>query len=502
VLEDSWGCRTWFGSRSRGPGTLHKQGFASMPSAQRRIRQHSSLVTVFHRLADALAILGGLTAATSISPHRADSPTSLAGAAAVIVYFVLAEARGTYRNWRGISPNRELASAIGTWACTLPVVVAGHWVHERFGGTSTAWQMRELMEWFLLSSLMIAGLRLGARGAQRLLRAGGIHTRGFAVLGVNELGFQLARNIENTPDLGLKLVGFFDDRPPDRLPDVPAEIGKRVGDIKQLIELARTGAIDRIYITLPMRAEQRIRRLLNELSDSTATVYIVPDFFVFELLHSCWTDIGGLPVVAVFDHPFYGVDGVLKRVTDFVLAGLILALVAVPMLVIAAAIKWTSPGPVFFRQRRYGMDGREIRIWKFRSMTTSDDGARVRQATRDDARITPIGRVLRRTSLDELPQLFNVLAGNMSLVGPRPHANSHNEEYRRHIRGYMLRHKVRPGMTGLAQVNGWRGETDTLYKMEKRIEFDHRYIREWSLWNDFKILLRTPFTVLRRENAY
>ena len=322
------------------------------------------------------------------------------------------------------------------------------------------------------------------------------------MLGVNELGFQLATNIANTPDLGLTLVGFFDDRPPDRLPDIPPEIGKQIGDIHQLIELARAGEIDRIYITLPMRAEQRIRRLLTELSDSTASVYIVPDFFVFELLHSCWTDIGGLPVVAVFDHPFYGVDGLLKRGTDIALASLLLVFLAVPMLLVAVAVKLTSAGSVFFRQRRYGMDGREIRVWKFRTMVQSEDGAVVRQATRGDARLTPIGGFLRRTSLDELPQLFNVLGGSMSLVGPRPHATAHNEEYRRHIRGYMLRHKVRPGITGLAQVNGWRGETDTLYKMEKRIEFDHQYIRDWSLWSDFKILFRTISTVFNRENAY
>ncbi len=473
-----------------------------MISTPRRIRQHSSLITVFHRLADALAIAGGLTSVSAISPTVVEVPTSLSGAAAVILYFVLAEARGTYRNWRGISPNRELASAIGTWACTLPPMFAGHWLYDRVSHTPAPWSSAVLVEWFLLAILLLAALRLGARGIQRLLRAGGIHARGFAVLGVNELGFQLATNIANTPDLGLKLVGFFDDRPPHRLPAVPPEIGKRVGDIQQLIELARSGEIDRIYITLPMRAEQRIRRLLTELSDSTASVYIVPDFFVFELLHSCWTDIGGLPVVAVFDHPFYGVDGLLKRVTDFVLASLMLVFLAVPMLLVAAAVKLTSAGPVFFRQRRYGMDGREIRVWKFRTMDTDEDGPVVRQATRNDARITPIGGFLRRTSLDELPQLFNVLGGSMSLVGPRPHATAHNEEYRRHIRGYMLRHKVRPGITGLAQVNGWRGETDTLYKMEKRIEFDHQYIREWSLWKDFKILFRTIFTVFKRENAY
>ncbi|HTU24761.1 MAG TPA: undecaprenyl-phosphate glucose phosphotransferase [Pirellulales bacterium] len=473
-----------------------------MISPSRRIRQHSSLFAVFYRLADAAAIAGGLALIGVLRPSLPDMPTSLAGAAAVILYFVLAEARGTYRNWRGISPNRELASAVGTWGSALPLMYAGHWLYNRFEEPPAPWSFAVVVGWFLIATILISALRLGARGVQRLLHAGGINARGFAVLGVNELGFQLAQNISNTPDLGLKLVGFFDDRPPHRVPPVPEEIGRHVGDIQQLVELARAGEIDRIYITLPMRAEERIRKLLSALSDSTASVYIVPDFFVFELLHSCWTDIGGLPVVAVFDHPFYGVDGLLKRSTDIVLASLLLVCFALPMLLVAAAVKLTSPGPVFFRQRRYGMDGREIRIWKFRTMTAAEDGPVVRQATRNDARLTPIGGFLRRTSLDELPQLFNVLTGSMSLVGPRPHATAHNEEYRRHIRGYMLRHKVRPGITGLAQVNGWRGETDTLYKMEKRIEFDHQYIREWSLWKDFKILFHTVFIVFKRENAY
>jgi len=175
---------------------------------------------------------------------------------------------------------------------------------------------------------------------------------------------------------------------------------------------------------------------------------------------------------------------------------------ALPMLIIAIAIKLTSRGPVFFRQRRYGLDGREIRVWKFRTMTVCEDGDEVRQATQGDARVTRLGAFLRRTSLDELPQLFNVLGGSMSLVGPRPHAAAHNEQYRKMIQGYMLRHKVKPGMTGLAQVRGWRGETDTLEKMQRRIECDHQYIRDWSLWLDIQILLQTLWIVLSGKNAY
>ena len=192
----------------------------------------------------------------------------------------------------------------------------------------------------------------------------------------------------------------------------------------------------------------------------------------------------------------------LKQVADVICAGLGLILLAPLFLVIGLLVRLDSPGPIFFRQKRYGLDGHEIKVWKFRSMTVCENGDQFQQARRDDARTTRFGAILRKTSLDELPQLFNVIEGSMSLVGPRPHASLQNEEYRSLIQGYMLRHKVKPGITGLAQVNGYRGETDTLEKMAKRIECDHRYIREWSLLMDLKILIKTLFVVWSRQNAY
>jgi putative colanic acid biosynthesis UDP-glucose lipid carrier transferase len=251
-----------------------------------------------------------------------------------------------------------------------------------------------------------------------------------------------------------------------------------------------------------MRAEERIRDVLERLSDSTASVFIVPDFFVFQLLHSRWTNINGQPVVSVYDNPFYGADGLLKRMVDVGLGIAGLVVFTVPMLIIAGLVKFSSSGPILFGQRRYGLDGQDITVWKFRTMRVCEEDAEVKQATVDDPRITPIGRLLRRTSLDELPQLYNVIRGDMSLVGPRPHANAHNETYRRQIEGYMLRHKVKPGITGLAQVNGWRGETDTLEKMQQRVICDHQYIREWTLWMDVKILFKTVWVVISAKNAY
>ena len=238
------------------------------------------------------------------------------------------------------------------------------------------------------------------------------------------------------------------------------------------------------------------------LADTTASVYIVPDIFTFNLLNSRWVDIQGITAISIYETPFAGLNSVVKRIEDIILSFLILILISLPMLFIATGIKLTSNGPVFFKQSRYGIDGERIKVWKFRSMTVTEDGDKVVQATQDDSRVTPFGGFLRRTSLDELPQFFNSLSGSMSIVGPRPHAVAHNEEYRQQIQGYMLRHKVKPGITGLAQINGFRGETDTLDKMEGRVRYDLRYIQTWSLSLDIKIIFLTVFKGFKDKNAY
>mgnify|MGYP001166104579 CR=1 FL=1 len=463
----------------------------------RRIHQYWSVRELFYRFLDGIAVLAGLWGAVALHRNFAQSDF-LAAVLTVLVFHFVAEITGLYRNWRGISLERELWCAVSTWLFTLPGFltlgfVLGDW-----------WNLSRdtVALWALLTAAVLVVSRGLVRGVLSVLRAKGYNTRYYAVVGINELAFRLIEALENSPDLGLKLLGFYDDRPEERTGAVPPEIGHKLGNIQELVEHARQHRVDMIYITFPMRAEERIRGILSQLADTTASVYIVPDFFVFQLLHSRWTNIGGLPVVSVYENPFYGIDGFVKRAMDVVLASILLVLFAPLMLVIAILIKATSPGPVFFRQRRYGLDGREIRVWKFRTMTVTEDGDQVQQAKKNDPRVTKIGAFLRRTSLDELPQLFNVLKGEMSLVGPRPHATAHNEEYRRIIQGYMLRHKVKPGMTGLAQVHGCRGETETVEKMQKRVDWDLQYIREWSLWMDIKILLQTIFVVLKGENAY
>src|SRR3954470_1134247 len=463
----------------------------------RRIHQQISILGSLCRLADAASVASGLYFAVwAMSSVHTD--LLLPGAAAIIVHYMVAELGGMYRSWRGVSTNREVVAVLSTWLVALAVLVGIGFASGRFVDVP-----RVILGTWLLGTALLLVLRHNfLRSAQKWLWQRGLNTNGCAIVGVTELGIQLAQNLTQMPELGLRLAGYYDDRPPERSPQLPPGVKQRIGDIDDLIADARAGFIDRIYITFPMRAEERIRGVLTKLADTTASVYIVPDFFVFQMLHSRWTDIGGLPAVSVFENPLYGVDGLLKRAFDLLAAALLLVLLAVPFLVVAIAVKLTSRGPIFFRQRRYGLDGREILVWKFRTMTVCEDGHNIKQASQQDSRVTKLGAVLRRTSIDELPQLFNVLEGSMSLVGPRPHAAAHNEQYRKMIEGYMLRHKVKPGITGLAQVRGWRGETDTLEKMQRRVECDHEYIREWSLWLDVRILFRTVLVVLAAKNAY
>ena len=319
--------------------------------------------------------------------------------------------------------------------------------------------------------------------------------------GVNDVSLSLAERMRTSGELGMTVQGFFDDRSADRLTGSgePARILGRLQDLGAYVKAHR---IDVIFVALPIRHVARVMQLLDDLRDTTASIYYVPDIFVFDLIQARAGEIQGIPVVALCETPFAGYRGAIKRFMDVTVA-LGATIVLSPLLAaIAIAVKMSSPGPAIFRQRRYGLDGKEIIVYKFRTMKVSEDGAKVVQATRDDERVTSIGRVLRRYSLDELPQLWNVMQGRMSLIGPRPHAVAHNEEYRKLIKGYMIRHKVLPGITGLAQVSGCRGETSSLEDMQARIRFDLEYLRRWSIGLDLQILLKTALQVFTDKKAY
>jgi len=326
-------------------------------------------------------------------------------------------------------------------------------------------------------------------------------TRRAAFAGCNEVSLALAQRILANQDLmGLQVEGFFDDRSAERL-GVRGR-ARPLGALPELGAYVKRRRIDIVFVALPVRHISRVMQLLDELRDTTASVYYVPDIFAIDLIQARSGDLFGIPVVALCESPFYGYRGVVKRITDIALGAAMLLVAAPLMLVLAALVRMSSPGPVIFKQRRHGLDGHEITVYKFRTMTVLEDGPNLEQAKREDGRITPIGRLLRRYSLDELPQLVNVLQGRMSLVGPRPHALAHNEEYRKLIKGYMIRHKVPPGITGLAQINGCRGETARVEDMQARVNYDLEYLRRWSPLLDLKILLLTATRLLRDEKAY
>ncbi len=356
-----------------------------------------------------------------------------------------------------------------------------------------------LIVWFLFTPAVLWG---GAIGVRRLLLGFGIkhmQMRTAVIIGINEQALLLSRMIREQRLLRIELLGFFDDRKPRRVwPDSL----RRLGRTSEVAEFVSAHGVNLVYITLPLSPRPGVTKLLHALRDTIASVYFVPDLHALNDIQARVDVVHGIPMFAVYESPFFGMRTLAKRATDLLLAALALLCLSPVLIAVAVGVKTTSEGPVIFRQRRYGLDGREIMVCKFRSMTVTEDGAgSYTQVSRRDSRVTPFGAFIRRTSLDELPQLFNVLEGSMSLVGPRPHAIAVNEHYRRLIPSYMFRHKVKPGITGWAQVNGFRGGDD-LNTMTKRIEFDLDYLKNWSLWFDLRIMLRTAVVIWSDRDAY
>lgn len=453
------------------------------------------LISFFQRILDPVIIMGTLylLAAMSGSPFTGYSLVLM-----ILAFFISSSVFqyvDPYRTWRS---GRMLAYArdvfVG-WIITVLILV--------FLGSATGlsfhYDSRLVMGWFLLTPFVLLASHLAAR---RLLTDPDrdSEVRSVVVIGANDASLKFAATVERNPNLFMQVRGFFDDRTYDRWPEKMRE--PMLGKMADIAAYVREHNIKMIFISQPISAQPRIRKMLDELQDTTASVYFLPDIYIFDLMQARFDNVGGMPVIAIRESPFTGFNSMVKRGSDIVL-GLIIQVLLLPvMLLIAIAVKVTSKGPVIFRQRRYGLYGEEIIVYKFRSMTVSEDGDKVVQATKNDQRVTRIGGFLRRSSLDELPQFINVLQGRMSIVGPRPHAVAHNEQYRKLIKGYMLRHKVKPGITGWAQVNGLRGETETLDKMEARIHFDLDYLRNWSLWLDIWIILCTVKVVLKRDNAH
>lgn len=400
---------------------------------------------------------------------------------------------GIYRSWRFSSTRNELSKI--TLGC---VAVYFFLIFILYFFSISQWFTRTvLLNWMISWPILLTFERIAIRLILRKLRQKGLNIKTAVIIGVNDIGDSLAKLIRANPWSGTQLLGFFDD-------DIKHKKGFSVlGRIDKIVPFISKNHVDTVYITLPTKEQSKIQDVLRLLSDSTVSVSLVPDFFFIDVMTGGYlTYFDSLPIIALQESPFIGFNRLIKRFFDILLSLVALILMFPFILIIAIGIRMTSKGPIIFKQWRYGLNGLPIEVYKFRTMTVCEDGYSFRQATKNDSRITRFGAFLRRNSLDELPQLMNVLEGSMSLIGPRPHPAAMNEQYRKLLPGYMLRHKVKPGMTGLAQINGYRGETDTLDKIKKRLKYDLDYIRTWSLWNDIVILVKTILKGAWRTNAY
>jgi putative colanic acid biosynthesis UDP-glucose lipid carrier transferase len=402
-----------------------------------------------------------------------------------------------YEQWRGRGSLDLVGRALLAWGTVLIALLLLAALFQETDAYSRLW----FAAWAGATAVLLMLSRIAGLGILRLMRRKGWNQRRVLIAGAGQLGRRAAHRLRVNPGLGLDVVGYLDD--------APALQGKRfrratvVGTLNDAERLVNDLKVDELWITLPMHTEERIGELLRSLRHCTVAIRMIPDIFVFRLLNHSVSEVAGLPLLNLTSSPMTGINRLIKALEDRLLAALILVLASPIAVLIAIGVKLSSPGPILFRQYRQGWDGRRIEIYKFRTMHQHQEAnGVVTQATRNDPRVTPFGRFLRRFSLDELPQCFNVLQGRMSIVGPRPHAVAHNNQYRELIDSYMLRHHVKPGITGWAQINGLRGETDTLDKMEKRIEHDLYYIENWSLWLDLKIIALTAVVVLTDRRAY
>jgi putative colanic acid biosysnthesis UDP-glucose lipid carrier transferase len=398
------------------------------------------------------------------------------------------------RNRFNDHPASAFVDVVSSWLVLLGILLLCG-----YATSSLHYFETEVLIWWgvITPVVQVIAIEIGRR-IQRWRASDPRARRSAVIVGAGPLGHKVARALRESQ--GVVCLGYFDDRTPERLhPDAGTQV---LGTLSNLAGFVREKGVRDVYITLPLGSQPRIVKLLEEVQGTTASLFFVPDVFGISIIQGRLKDISGVPVVGICETPFTGTNQLIKRISDIVLASIILVLISPILLILAIGVKLSSPGPVIFKQRRNGLDGEEIIVYKFRSMRTQDNGPVVKQATKGDPRITPFGAFIRRTSLDELPQFINVLQGRMSIVGPRPHAVAHNEQYRELIKAYMVRHKVKPGITGWAQVNGLRGETDTIDKMKARVEYDLEYLRNWSLALDLQIILRTVRLVIFDRHAY
>jgi putative colanic acid biosynthesis UDP-glucose lipid carrier transferase len=449
---------------------LKNQGF---------LRSNSSGLSLLNRFMDALIIWLCARQLCLSNDLWSNTYYQFATFLAIASYLALAEIRGLYQSARINNYTEIVSRIVFTWINIGALLILIGFLTK----TSANFSRVLILSWLVITPIFLVASRLLVLAILHSLRRSGRNTRSFAILGPQDKSCHLLKKISDMPWLGLSCSGIFED-------------------LESLILHTRDGHIDYIFLTYPYASEKEIIQATNALSNRTSSVFLTPDLFASELLGSRWLMFENMPMISIYDHPFYGSQLVYKRLEDYFLSSTIILVISPLLLLIALCIMATSKGPILFKQRRYGLNGEVIEVYKFRTMNVLENGALIPQASKVDPRITTVGAFLRKTSFDELPQFFNVLKGDMSIVGPRPHAVSHNEHYRTLIHGYMLRHKVKPGITGWAQVNGFRGETETLDKMQSRVEYDLFYINNWTLGLDLKIIGLTIFKGFINKNAY
>lgn len=466
-------------------------------TAARSASKFTALFGLTLRLTDIMALVGGGVLAYrlrfgSFALELAYRQTLLCS---VLFALIILTSSSLYRSWRGRGLPAELTRVVSLWTMLFGCMVMYSTLVQQFGGMSRAWWLT----WYGLGLAAVISVRVGVRHTAEWLRARGVDQRTAVIVGGGADARRIVATFRARPWAGIHVLGWFATPDGHRYLDE----SPRLGELDALPAFVEAQRVDQVWIALPMRAQDEIARVLTVLRHSTADIKMVPDLFGLQLLNHSVEQVAGMPVINLRSTPMNGNAHLLKALEDRLLASLILLLIWPLMLAIAIGVKLSSPGPVLFRQSRHGRNGKEIQVWKFRSMHVHDEHAgSVTQATRDDARLTRFGAFLRRTSLDELPQFINVLQGRMSIVGPRPHAVAHNQQYMEQVVDYMQRHRIKPGITGWAQVNGLRGETDTVDKMSRRIELDLHYLQHWSLLLDLRIIVQTVLTGFAGRNAY
>lgn len=463
------------------------------------------LVNILYKIADVLAVLvagvvpgvilfGGFSWMTS--SYRVVIVVSLLLTVVVFGRFDL------YQPWRGRSIVDQTGTLASAWATVIVLLVVSAFLLKVSAYFSRTW----VISWLMLGFLLLFTARVTAIMILRALRRRGLNHKRVIIVGAKAWGAEVASRIKQADWLGLDVAGFVD--PEAGLEGLIINGVPVLGHYDLLPGIIAEQKIDDVWICLPIRSKDNggpdyIKDVLHVLRHETVNRRLVPRLSAISLLRRPITEVLGLPVINLNLRSIHGLGLFAKSVEDFILGTILFAISLPLMLIIAVVVKLSSHGPLFFTQKRHGWDGKPIIIYKFRTMYMHDEDENlVAQATRNDSRITPVGRFLRATSLDELPQFINVLQGRMSIVGPRPHAIAHNDFYKEQIDSFMRRHEVKPGITGWAQVNGWRGETDTVEKMKHRIEYDLYYIEHWSLWFDLKIIFLTMVKGLAGKNVY